>query len=698
MPRIKKIINFRLPFAAAIAMVSGVALSYAFMRTGTDYFWLLAFVPLAAAAFILSAIFSRKARGIIFCAVVIAFFALGAVYGAVILTAYSASPVISGTFCTVEGVVEEVGYSSSGSPYLVLSSASADGVTLTGKVIVYLGEEAGGYVYPGYTVSTLGYLSHYDLISYGELNYRVIGGTAYYLEGCSQIEYTYGFSLFSSLRSGIYAVLFDNLDYETAAVAYAMITGDTNAISSETLDSFRYGGVSHIFAVSGLNITILYVAVTAIFKRLHANRWISFSVSLAVIFVYTGMCGFTLSAVRAAIMCAVAAVTSLAYKKYDGLNSLSLSVIIITLLNPLNIFDVGFILSVSAMLGIIFLSPGVARGLKRLPSGIKNSIAMSLGSQATTFPALLLTFGYISGAGLILNIVVLPLLSFLYVLMFACVVVCAVIPAACVILPYAALPLQAVINFFVGFGFENSLLSVYGGWWTAVIVFIGVAALSDKFNFSVSFRAAVGGICALSFALGCVLGGAVFGDETRIVAEGYYGGTMILVRDNGNTTLILTSGTYSGGVYTFVNAYAPGGVDDIVIIGGDESAAYYYQCGVTAEEIWLSPSSLNLGGLDGTTVRYERNFTLGGTYYEFIDGYTLSARAGGVSFCVAAGQNIDLSYCDLLFSLYENKTCEAATTVYCDLEGGDFDLYTQGCLQFIANGGTLVLTGYVPAN
>ena len=158
-------------------------------------------------------------------------------------------------------------------------------------------------------------------------------------------------------------------------------------------------------------------------------------------------------------MCAVACLSSLTRNKYDGLNSLSLSVIIIALINPLNLFDVGFILSVSAMLGIILLSPNINHVLRLLPMGLRSNITMSVSSQIATLPALLLTFGYISGAGLLLNIIVLPLLSFLYVFMFACVAICAVVPPAAVVLPYAALPLQAVINFFVQSGFENSLIS-----------------------------------------------------------------------------------------------------------------------------------------------------------------------------------------------------------------------------------------------
>lgn len=697
MSKTGRIVNFRLPFAAALALACGVAAAYLFTRYLVDYFYLIAVVPVAAVIFIVLLLVTRGKRAIVFFFITLAFFALGAIYAAVIFSSLISPPAVADGFATVEGVVEEVRATSTGEPYLVISSPTVNGLHVGGKMLVYLGEEAGGALSPGYKVSLYGYVGHYDLIAYGSLNYRVIGGASYYASAYGALQYSYGFSLFGTLRSAIYATLFDNLDYETAAVAYAMITGSTQDISSGTLEAFRFGGVAHIFAVSGLNITVLYVAVSALLKKLRANKWLSAAVSLLVIFFYTGMCGFTLSAVRAAIMCAVAALSSLTFNKYDGLNSLSLAVIIILLINPLNLFDVGFVLSVSAMLGIIFLSSGINRALRRLPSGLRSNISMSVASQAATFPALMLTFGYISGAGLLLNIVVLPLLTLLYIILFACTALCCVIPAiAPAVLPVAALPLQAVVNFLVGGGFERSLISGFGGWWVALFAAIAIAALSDKFNFSLTIRAAVGGVCAVCFALCCTLGGAVFGNETRIVAGGYYGGGMVLVRAQSGTTLILICDTYSGGISSFVNTYAPEGVDDLIILGGEDCAAYYYECGVNVQRVWLAPSNIQLGGLDGAEVFYEESFELYGTYYAFNNSFTLSAETSGVTFLVGAGENVDADPVDLALLADGNAVADAANIVYFNSSGGHFNLYTQGCLQFIANGGKLMLQGSVP--
>lgn len=693
-----RIANFRLPVAAALALVSGIAAAYFFFRFGWDWFYLVAVVPVAAVIFIALVLSGCARRKIISFAVIFFFFALGAIYAAIIISFCDSPPVISGELAHVKGVVEEVRQTAAGRTYLVLSSASADGIALDGKIVAYLSESAGGKVSPGYTVSVFGYVGHYSFISYGSPDYRVLDGIRYYIDCYGSVDYTYGFSLFGWANSGIYDILFDNLDYETAAVAYAMITGSTQDISARTLDAFRYGGVAHIFAVSGLNITVFYVAVTAVMKKLRLRRWTISVVALAIVFFYTGMCGFTLSAVRAAIMCAVAAFSSLIYKKYDGLNSLAISVIIILLLSPLNLFDVGFILSVCAMLGILFLSPSIGRVLRRLPSGIRSNISLSLASQFTTLPALLICFGYISGSGLILNIIILPVLSFLYILLIACVVICAIIPpAAPVVLLAASTPLQAVINFLVYFGFEDSLISGFGGWWLAALIFIAAAALSDRFNFTRSLRAAVGGLCAVCFITLSILSDFVPSGQARIIAGGYYDGGMVAVRTSSGTTIIVVSGTNTSGLSSFVNTYAPGGADSLIILGSDDCAAYYYECGIQAQRVYLPPSEINLGGLDGTEVYYLSDFQSGGIYYEFNDPLTISANAYGSTFCVCAGENVYDFYSDMLIYLNEGTGCMADITVCLGEGGGQFNAWSQGCLQFVAKDGKLVQTGIVPA-
>lgn len=683
----------------ALSLACGVAFAYAVCAFNVGFIWLFTAVPFTAVIFIACAILTRGLKAMVFCSLICVAFLAGTFYSGGVLRAYDNSSVRTGELTTISGRVESVGETSSGGRYIILSDAVTEYGALDGDIIIYLDEQSGGYARAGYRAEVLGAVEKYDLFAYGELNYRATDGIKYYSNAYGQLQSEYGFSLFGSVREGIYALLFDNCDYETAAVAYAMLTGDTGDMSSQTLSSFRYGGVAHVFAVSGLHIGVLFGALSGIASLLRLNKKVSSAAIIVVIFLYAGVCGFTASSVRAAVMCAVAAAAKLLYRKYDALNALSVAVIILLLINPLNLFDVGFVLSVSAMLGINFLSPNIRRLLQRtkLPRGLCGGIAVSAGAQAATFPALLLTFGYVSGAGIILNVFVLPLLSALYIVTFACVVICAIITPLSSLIAAALLPLSAVVNFFVTCGFENSLISGFGGWWVALFIFVALFALSDKFNFSRSLRAAVCALCAVCFVTCTVLGGAVFGSETRIVVGAYYDGGMVLVRSSSGNVLIVTDDMYTGRLTSFINRYCPLGVDNVIIIGGEDTAEYYYEMDYPFEDVYLSPDCINLPSLEGAQVHYEKSFELCGTVYNFTDGYTLQARCGGVDFAVCAGRYIDIDSTDLLISLRENTSCNAATVVYFDGEGGDYDVYSQGCLQFIADNGKLVLSGLVPA-
>lgn len=246
-----------------------------------------------------------------------------------------------------------------------------------------------------------------------------------------------------------------------------------------------------MFAVSGLHIGIVYGILYFIFKKAGVNKYLRTALCVLPVFLYSGICGFTLSSVRAAIMCTVGAFAKLIYEKYDGLNSLAFSAAIILTVNPLSLFNVGFQLSVSAVLGILTL---------KLPKKLPNAVKIPLAAQAATAPVLLANFGYVSGSGLLLNIFIIPLLSIIFVVIFVGTTVAVILPFSAVILQYLVIPLQAIISFFVASGLEKALITVGMGLW-APCYYLGLATASDKINLKPYHR--VVGVCLIVTAI-CV--------------------------------------------------------------------------------------------------------------------------------------------------------------------------------------------------
>lgn len=686
-----KLFNFRLPFALALSMACGVGFAFALAYFKTGYFYVITAVPFSAVIFIVFALKSRRAKTVVSCALVLTFFMFGAIYSAVNLSDYENSAPVGSEITRISGRVESYGKTQSGTVYFILSDLSVDGKPLKGRAVSYFSDGGGGYARAGYRINALCTVEKCDLFPYGKLYNGAIDGVRYKCIIYGTMQSSYGFSLFGSVNSAIGAVLEGNLSPETAAVARAMLTGDSSAMDGRTLSSFRYGGVAHIFAVSGLHIGIVFAVLSFILDKMRLNKYLAVAIKIAVTVFYAGVCGFTPSSVRATVMCAVFALSKLRHCKYDSLNALSVAVIILLAINPLNLFDVGFILSVSSILGIIFLAHNIRKVLGFLPVKARGGASVGIAAQAATLPGQMLAFGYVSGVGLVLNLAVLPLLSALYLLLFSVTLTSLIVPPAAAVMKFACLPLEAVINFFVSCGFENALIKGSGGWWAAVLPAVFLAALSDKFNLKLFVRVFVCAISALSFCLAAVFDGAVYGSGVRVTVGAYYGGAFTLIRTAQGDVLVVTQGAEAYKVNSFVNSYSADRVNDVIILGDDGAVGYYYQSGFGYKNIYLSSRLINVGA----DVNYVSSFSLYGADYEFVGSDALKVSVSGIDCAIFGGQQQTAVKADLIIALKVASGEEGVTVCY-GSSGGDYNVYTQGYLQFSADNGKISVEGLLP--
>ncbi len=504
--RKKKLFNFRLTSAIALSLIAGILAGVIFAYFSVDGIYILALCAAAAVAVILCAVISGKAEVILNGALVALAFIGGSVYAYFICAAFIADGLECGKWILVSGSVDKVGVTSGGKTYLVLSGCVAGGVRSDGKIVAYLGENAGDYCAEGYKVSFFTALGKESLFEDGELTYNACNGIKYYCSVKSGLRAEWGFSLFGRINGAIRGALFNNLDDETASVCFAMLTGDSSSISEGTLTSFRYGGIAHLFAVSGLHIGVIFGALTLLFKLFPVNRFISAAVRLFAVIFYAGICGFSPSSVRAVCMCAVSVIAFLSYRKNDGLSSLSVAAVVSLLINPLYLFGAGFLLSFGAVLGIVMLGRNIQDALFFLPDKLGEAISVGISAQLATAPVQFASFGYISWAGLFLNILIIPIVSAAYMLLFACVMISVIIPpVAGALVPFAALPIDGVINAIVTCGFENAVIRRDFGLWIYAPFVLLLCGLSDKFNIGPACRSTLCSAALVGLCVGFVL-------------------------------------------------------------------------------------------------------------------------------------------------------------------------------------------------
>ncbi|MDO4622212.1 MAG: DNA internalization-related competence protein ComEC/Rec2 [Eubacteriales bacterium] len=162
---------------------------------------------------------------------------------------------------------------------------------------------------------------------------------------------------------------------EPAGVLSAMLLGDKSLLSEESTRNFRYSGVSHVLAISGLHITMLGVAVYELLLKLlirifgiyRGRRCIAAAAGTAAVLMgtYCLFTGLPVSACRACVMFFVFLLGKILRKSYDLLCALAFAALLLLLAAPGYLFDAGFLLSFAAVLGVAVLYPALLRMLPK---------------------------------------------------------------------------------------------------------------------------------------------------------------------------------------------------------------------------------------------------------------------------------------------------------------------------------------------
>ena len=140
------------------------------------------------------------------------------------------------------------------------------------------------------------------------------------------------------------------------AVVSAMTLGDKTSLTHEVRETYNASGASHILALSGLHLSIIYMLLTTIVPN---RRWRMASqlVTIAAIWAFALLTGLSPSIVRAAIMLTVYGLLSIGYREKTSIRVLLFTAVLMLLFNPQLIYSVSFQLSFTAVLGILLFMP-----------------------------------------------------------------------------------------------------------------------------------------------------------------------------------------------------------------------------------------------------------------------------------------------------------------------------------------------------
>ena len=243
-----------------------------------------------------------------------------------------------------------------------------------------------------------------------------------------------------SFKDKVRLLINSSLNKDESDFARAIILGDKRALSTEVRENFSKSGLSHIAVISGLHISIIVALLMFFLIFAGLNRNSAFYASGFFLFLYIILIGAPASATRAGLM-GFLLLLSLKIGRLNKIaNSLLLAAVILLLINPrLLRDDIGFQLSFLAVLGIIYIYPKIKRVLEKIfvfkkfknnfSIFIINTICITLSAQIITAPILLYNFGTVSLIAPVSNILVLWLLPFLLISLFAAIVLGLIFPS-----------------------------------------------------------------------------------------------------------------------------------------------------------------------------------------------------------------------------------------------------------------------------
>ncbi|MEX1139359.1 MAG: DNA internalization-related competence protein ComEC/Rec2 [Bacteroidota bacterium] len=262
---------------------------------------------------------------------------------------------------------------------------------------------------------------------------------------------------FAALRSEFGKIFSRHHGSEQAGFLQGVVFGDRREISADLKESFMLTGTTHILAVSGSNVALIALMLYLLFGMLRfPKRWIVVLTILGLLF-YMLLTGASSSIVRATIMGCVLVIGTAMERRTDIYNSISVAAVIVLLLDPLQLYDVGFQLSFAAVLSIVSIYPKLERLVELIPAKweefrilipVWKVFAVSLAAQLGTLPFTAYYFERVSLVSLIANIIVVPLVGVNLIL--GCMTLAADAISTAIASVYAALN-ELLVDILLGF-------------------------------------------------------------------------------------------------------------------------------------------------------------------------------------------------------------------------------------------------------
>ncbi len=292
----------------------------------------------------------------------------------------------------------------------VISYAEVNGIAVDGKINVYgsfTGEPAPGDRV-SFNASELSSIQSEGLFRYHSLSQKIRFNT--FSDGNIEIIEKHSekniYTKILTLKKYLSDKYTENLSSDSSAITNALISGDKSTLSPQMNHSFRVCGISHIFAVSGMHLSLWTGIFFLIFKQRAKTAFIPNVAAIIFILFFCIFTGFSPSVLRSGIMLIILFLSKIIQKHSDAINTWGITGTVLLTVNPFLAGNISFLLSYIATFAMLFFNTYIFSQnnrayknhifLKKQLFSVKSSFLVSLSVTLVTLPLNALFFGYIS--------------------------------------------------------------------------------------------------------------------------------------------------------------------------------------------------------------------------------------------------------------------------------------------------------------
>ncbi len=360
------------------------------------------------------------------------------------------------------------------------------------------------------------------------------------------------------IKNRLISVIQNTMNEPYASLLGSIVFGSqASPLSNELQDNYKTAGVIHLLVASGTQVSILMSVVLILCRAAGLSQYVKLAVATFANLIFAGITGAGPSIIRAAVMSEAALVANIFERENDFYNSLSLSALVLLILNPLNLFDMGFQLSFLATWALFYVAPAIEDRLSELlPQFLAGTIALSIAPTIITTPVILYNFGQVSFVSVISNFLIIPWVEVTVILGFVSTLTGLIfLPLAYAInntLTAILAILNGIVYFFAGLPFACRYFSPPGlpvilAYY--MIIIGGIEMLKGRVNFSFKISKAFLLIAILILISVFTLGHSqAAGDLTVTCIDVGQGDSILIESPSGKNVLIDGGGRQEGSV------------------------------------------------------------------------------------------------------------------------------------------------------